>query len=77
MSELITVKVPDGTKAKLKAINANVSELMRQQVERMLKKQSSGSAFDKAGELIGSVRMPKGAATSDDYLKQYAKDFAD
>lgn len=70
MSELITVKVPDGTKAKLKAINRNVTELVRHQVERLIKGYSAGSACDKAVHLIGSVPMPSDASTSKDYLKQ-------
>jgi hypothetical protein len=77
MSELITVKVPDGTKAKLKAINRNVSELVRQQVERLLKGEAAGSAYDKAAHLIGSVPMPADASTSKDYLKQYGQENSD
>jgi len=66
-------KAPAGTKAKLKRINPNLSALLREQVEKLIARSVSGSAFDKAQDLCGSVSAPKGASTSKDYLKQYAK----
>ena len=71
--ETIIFKVPTGTKARLKKLNPNVSELMREQTERLIQRGGSGSALDKAGHLVGMFKGgPKDASTSKDYLKQYA-----
>ena len=71
--ETIIFKVPDGTKAKLKNINPKLSELMREQTRRLIKHGASGSALEKAGQLVGMFKGgPTDASTSKDYLKQYA-----
>jgi hypothetical protein len=67
-------KVPEGTKARLRQLNRNVSALLREQIERLLKHRSNGSAYAKTRHLCGVIKGgPKNAATSKDYLKQYAK----
>ena len=67
-------KVPGGTKAKLRQLNRNVSALLREQVESLIRQRSSGSAYQKAERLCGVIKCgPKNAATSKDYLKQYAQ----
>lgn len=72
--ETIMFKAPDGTKAKLKRLRGNVSALMREQVDELIRQQSaSGSAYDKSVQLCGSIKGgPRNVATSKDYLKQYA-----
>jgi hypothetical protein len=77
MSETLTVKVPDGTTAKLRSISPNVSRLLRTQIDNLIRRKVSGSAHEKAADLCGSIPMPAGAATSDDYLKQYGPQDAD
>jgi hypothetical protein len=73
--ETIMFKAPAGTKAKLRAINPNVSALLREQTERLLSGRNGfRSAHDKAGHLIGSIKGgPRNISTTKDYLKQYAK----
>ena len=71
--ETIIFKARDGTKARLKRINPNLSALLREQVERLVGRSANGSAFDKAGKLRGSISAPRIASTSKEYLKQYAK----
>jgi hypothetical protein len=77
MSELITVKFPPGTKAKLKQMNGNISELIREQVGRLLDRRKTRSAYDKVAHLDGIFDGPKDASTSKDYLKKYGKKNAD
>ncbi len=76
--ETIVFKVPDGTKAKLKRINRNVSELMREQAERLVEgKARAGSAHDKARHLCGIFNAGRSVSTGREYLKQYAQKSAD
>ena len=72
--ETIMFKAPPGTKARLRAINPNISALLREQTEKLLSNQNGfRSAHDKAKHLCGSIRGGRtDAATSKDYLKQYA-----
>ena len=70
--ETIMFKVPAGTKAKLRQLNRNVSALLREQVDRLIKHRSSGSAYQKAERLCGVIKGgARNAAMSKDYLKQY------
>ena len=70
--ETIMFKAPAGTKAKLRAINPNVSALLREQTEKLLSGRSEiRSAHDKAKHLMFRSGR-RDAATSKDYLKQYA-----
>jgi hypothetical protein len=73
MSELITLKVPDGTKARLKTINPNISDLLRKQIDRLVERKCEGSIHDRVSHLCGIFQGPGNASTSKDYLKQYAK----
>ena len=71
--ETISFKAPDGTRAKLKRINPNLSTLLREQVEHLIGRSGSGSAHEKGGESCGSLRGgPRNVSTSKDYLKLYA-----
>lgn len=66
-------KAPEGTKAKLKRINPNVSALIREAVNKLLQNEANGSAFEKAERLCGVFKGgPRDASTSRDHLKQYA-----
>ena len=70
--ETIMFKAPEGTKAKLRAINPNVSALLREQTEKLL---SGRSEFRSAHDKVKHLMFRSGrrdAATSKDYLKQYA-----
>lgn len=71
--ETIIFKAPTGTKARLRRINRNLSQLLREQVETLIGRAGKGSAYDKAASLCGSVSAPRTASTSRDYLKQYGK----
>jgi aspartate oxidase len=71
--ETIVFKVPVGTKAKLKRIHRNISELMREQAERLIQQAHTDSAFEKVRHLCGSAAMSRTASISKDYVKQYAK----
>jgi hypothetical protein len=72
--ETIMFKAPKGTKAKLKRINPNLSALMREAAERLIKTAGTGSAFEKAVHLCGVIQGgPRNASTSKDFLKQYAQ----
>ncbi len=72
--EIVMVKVPKGTKAKLRKLNPNMSELIREQIERLLEHKLPGSALEKAGDLVGSIKGgPPNMATSKEYLKRYGK----
>lgn len=72
--ETIMFKAPVGTKAKLRAINPNVSALLREQTEKLLSGRNGfRSAHDKSRHLCGVIQGgPKNVSTSKDYLKQYA-----
>ena len=71
-------KAPDGTKAKLKKINPNVSALIREAVDRLVQSGARGSAFEKSENLCGVFkRGARDASTSRDYLKQYARKGSD
>ncbi|MEI9962908.1 MAG: hypothetical protein WDM76_17870 [Limisphaerales bacterium] len=72
--ETIIFKAPSGTKAALRRLNPNLSELLREQAEKLLAGQTGGSsAHDKAGHLCGIFKGgPRNLSTSKDYLKQYA-----
>ena len=71
--ETIMFKAPEGTKAKLRAINPNISELLREQTAKLLSNESSlRSAHDKAQRLMFRSGRRNGA-TSKDYLKHYAQ----
>jgi hypothetical protein len=70
--ETIMFKAPDGTKAKLKRLNQNVSALLRGQVDKLLSDASDGTAHTKASGLCGVFTGPANASTTRDYLKQYA-----
>ena len=71
--ETIIFKAPDGTKARLKSISGNVSQLLREWTAALTEQRIQGSALDKAGDLVGCVNGPRHMATSKDYLKQYEK----
>ncbi len=74
--EIINVKVPDGTKGKLRQVNPNISALIREQIERLLERKASSnqSVYDRTAHLCGSIKgRPRDMATSKEYLKQYAK----
>lgn len=72
--EIINVKVPDGTKAKLRQINRNVSALVREQIDALLERNESGGLHARISHLCGIIKGgPKSAATSKEYLKQYGR----
>ena len=71
--ETIIFKARPGTRAKLRRLNPNVSALLRENVEAMIKGKPAGSALNKAGHLCGIFKhAPRDLATSKEYLKQYA-----
>jgi hypothetical protein len=71
--ENILFKVPDGTKRRLRQINPNLSALLREQVNRLLEQQAANSVHDRASRLCGIIKGGRrNAATSKEYLKQYA-----
>ena len=70
--ETIIFKAPAGTKSKLRRLHGNVSALLREQVEELLRRKSPNSAYEKAESLCGVIKGgPKNAATSKEYLKKY------
>ncbi len=72
--ETIIFKAPVGTKARLKSINANISELLREETEKIIARKRDLSAYEKAKHLCGIFKgAPRNLSTSKDYLKQYAK----
>ena len=78
--EIINVKVPNGTKDKLRRVNRNISALIREQIERVLERNvnSNSSVYDRTAHLCGSIKGgPRDMATSQEYLKQYGKKRAD
>ena len=71
--ETINLKVPEGTKARLRMINRNVSALLREQILRLLGQGDRASAHHKAAHLSGVVKGgPKHVSASREYLGQYA-----
>jgi len=71
--ETIIFKAPVGTKARLKSINANISELLREETGKIIARKRNGSAYEKAKHLCGIFSGPGNLSTSKEYLKQYAK----
>jgi hypothetical protein len=72
--ETIMFKVPEGTKARLRQLNRNVSDLLREQIERLLTERASGSVHERASCLCGVIKGGRrDVATSKEYLKQYAQ----
>jgi hypothetical protein len=70
--EILNVKVRDGTKAKLRQLNRNVSALVREQIDSLLEREATGGLHDRVSHLCGVIKGgPKNAATSKEYLKQY------
>jgi hypothetical protein len=71
--EVIMVKVPDGTKARLRRLTRDVSALLREQIDGLLQRRRAGSAHQKASRLCGVVQGGRrNVSTSRDYLEQYA-----
>ena len=71
--ETIIFKVRPGTRERLRGINPNVSAVLRQGVEEMIKRKRAGSALEKSKHLCGIFKGgPRDLATSKNYLKQYA-----
>jgi hypothetical protein len=68
--ETITFKAPVGTKEKLRKLSPNISDLLRQTVERLIAGPKL-SAHDRAKHLIfhGNGKMSRGK----EYLQIYAK----
>jgi len=75
--EIINVKVPNGTKGKLRLVNPNISALIREQIERLLERDASShhqSMYDRTAHLCGIIKGgPPDMASSKEYLKQYGK----
>jgi hypothetical protein len=70
--ETIIFKARPGTREKLRGINPNVSALLRQSVDDIIKRKQGSSAFEKSKHLCGVFKgAPKDLATGSDYLKQY------
>jgi ribosomal protein L11 len=71
--ETIIFKAPQGTKAKLRQINRNISELLREQIEELIRSKTKDSAYEKAERLCGVIKGgARNIATGREYLKQYA-----
>lgn len=74
--EIINVKVPNGTKGKLRRVNPNISALIREQIERLLERNASSnqSMYDRTAHLCGIIKGgPGDMASSQEYLRQYSK----
>jgi hypothetical protein len=74
--EIINVKVPNGTKGKLRQVNPNISALIREQIERLLERDASShqSVYDRTAHLCGIIKGgPRDMASSKEYGKQYGK----
>jgi len=72
--EIIRFKVPEGTKAKLRQLSPNVSELLREQIQRLFQDRAKGSVHERAGRLCGVIKGGRrDVATSNEYLKQYGQ----
>jgi hypothetical protein len=69
--ETIIFKAPSGTKEKLRALNPNLSDLLRQATENLVGGRGKGSAHERAKHLIfsGGGNLSRGK----EYLKIYAK----
>ncbi|HEY5297311.1 MAG TPA: hypothetical protein VIK59_05255 [Verrucomicrobiae bacterium] len=69
--ETIIFKAPSGTKEKLRALNPNLSDLLRQAAENLVGGGVKNSAHERAKHLIfsGGGKMSRG----NEYLKIYAK----
>ena len=68
--EIINVKVPEGTKSKLRQINPNISSLIREQIDRLLEAPAKGSVHQRASHLCGVIKGgPTNVARSREYLK--------
>jgi hypothetical protein len=73
--ETIVIKVPSGTKARLKSLG-DVSKVLRNQIAMLFENgtgQTQVSAFDKCSHLAGSIKGGRRGAKGNDYLGQYAK----
>ena len=73
--ETIVIKVPTGTKARLKSFGS-VSKVLREQIARLFEngdEKEQHSAFDKCSHLAGSIKGGRRGAKGNDYLGQYAK----
>lgn len=72
---MLVCRVPRELKQRLEAeikarqMKKGYSQLVREALEVFLN--GHGSAHQKAPHLCGAVTLPPGAATSEDYLKQY------
>lgn len=68
--ETIIFKAPDGTKEKLRELNPNVSDLLRQAADHLIGGRKT-SAHERAKHLMfhGGGKMSRGK----EYLKIYAK----
>jgi len=67
-------KVPEGTKARLRRLHPNISELLREQIDRLLHERSNGSVHERAARLSGVIKGGRtDVATSKEYLKQYGQ----
>jgi hypothetical protein len=74
--EVINVKVPNGTKGKLRQVNPNISALIREQIEHLLERKanSNQSMYARTAHLCGIIKGgPQNMASSREYLKQYGK----
>ncbi|HLH52398.1 MAG TPA: hypothetical protein VKY92_02090 [Verrucomicrobiae bacterium] len=74
--EIINVKVPNGTKGKLRKVYPNLSALIREQIEHLLEHKASGppSMYNRTAHLCGVIKGgPRNMGSSREYLKQYAK----
>ena len=74
--EIINVKVPNGTKGKLRQVNPNISALIREQIERLLEctANSNQTVYDRTAHLCGIIKGgPGDMGSSKEYLKQYGK----
>ena len=60
--EIINVKVPNGTKGKLRQVNPNISALMREQIERLLERNtnSNQSVYDRTAFMREHQRRSAG-----------------
>jgi hypothetical protein len=72
--ETITFKAPKGTRAGLRRVNPNISELLRQSTERIVaSKAEPDSGYEKIKHLAGKFSGPKNLSYSKKYLQQYGK----
>lgn len=71
--ETIIFKARTGTREKLRGINPNISALLREGAEEIIKRKQGRSALEKSKHLCGIFGGPGNLSTSKDYLKKYAK----